>query len=107
MWLGDFMDYTFRVTEDDIAEAIMYAKEYTKKDGNQAWLAFGEDGLKPVLDEDSIRGEGKWGDVFLPFGDITTEMLIEIIDSCPVLVDKELLSKVVHIFLEHEVKAKD
>jgi len=101
------MDYTFRVQEDDFAEAIRYAREYTKRDGDQAWLVFGEDGLEPTLEEDNIKAKGKWGDVFIPFSDITTEILIEIIDACPNLVDKEMLLKVVHIFVEHEAKSKD
>ena len=103
------MDYTFRVhDEDDLVEAIRYAREYAAKDGNVAWLAFGEDGLKPeIVDDDYLNIEGKHGNVFLPPEDFTPEIMFFLIQKRPELVTKEVLTLALSSFISELDKAKD
>jgi len=101
------MDYVFRVQEDGIDSALKYARKYALRDGDRAWLAFGETNLKPKIIEDYFSAEGEYGDIYFTSVDFTPEIISMIIELNPDLVTKEVLIEVVQAFINKEDKSKD
>lgn len=101
------MDYVFRVNEDGFDASIKYARKYASRDGDNAWLAFGEDKLTPEIHDDYFMASGNHGEIYFAPSDFTSEILKLIIECNPDVVDKDVLLEVVKTFIAKEDKAKD